>query len=62
MPMWEAPLTLEELTRVWHAVQKPYRLSVSYDVRVIKIDSEIIADRATVRSRDMAMSAGGTNP
>ncbi len=57
-----APLTLEERTRVWHAVQKPYRLSVSYDARVINIDSEVIADRATVRSRDMAMSAGGVSP
>jgi len=32
------PLTLEERTRVWHAIQKPYRLSVIYEVRVVKID------------------------
>ena len=57
-----APLTLEERTRVWHAVQKPYRLSVSYDVRVINIDSEIIDDRASVRSRALAMSTGDVNP
>lgn len=35
-----APLNLEERSRVWHAVQKPYRLSVSYEVRVVNLDSE----------------------
>jgi hypothetical protein len=34
-----APLSLEERTRVWHAVQKPYRLSLSYEVRVVNLDS-----------------------
>ena len=33
------PLTLEERTRVWHSVQKPYRLSVAYEVRVINLDA-----------------------
>jgi hypothetical protein len=36
----QAPLSLEERTRVWHAVQRPYRLSASYEVRVIELDSE----------------------
>jgi hypothetical protein len=35
-----APLSLEERTRVWHAVQKPYRLSLSYEVRVVNLDTE----------------------
>lgn len=35
-----SPLSLEERTRVWHAVQKPYRLSVAYEVRVVDLDSE----------------------
>jgi hypothetical protein len=35
-----SPLSLEERTRVWHSVHKPYRLSVSYEVRVINLDSE----------------------
>jgi hypothetical protein len=34
-----APLSLEERTRVWHAIQKPYHLSVSYEVRVVNLDS-----------------------
>ncbi len=33
------PFPLEERTRVWHAVQKPYRLSLIYKVRVVKLVS-----------------------
>lgn len=36
-----APLSLEERTRVWHSVQRPYRLSVSYDVRVVNVETEV---------------------
>jgi hypothetical protein len=32
-------LTLEELTRVWSALDEPYQLSASYRVQVIRIDS-----------------------
>lgn len=32
-------LSLEELTRIWEALQEPYRLSVCYQVRVTRIDS-----------------------
>jgi hypothetical protein len=32
-------LSLEERTRIWHAVDQPYRISASYDVRVVSIDS-----------------------
>lgn len=51
-----APLTLEEQTRVWHAVQRPYRLSVTYDVRVINIDSEVNKLRRPVQSRNLLPS------
>ncbi len=34
-------MSLEELTRVWNALQTPYRLSVSYEVRVVLIESMI---------------------
>jgi len=34
-----APITLEDRTRVWHSVQKPYRLSLTYEIRVVSIDS-----------------------
>ena len=46
-----APLTLEERTRVWYSVQKPYRLSVSYEVRVANIDPEDDFTTELVRSR-----------
>lgn len=35
------PTTLEELTRIWNALQSPYRLSVCYEVRIALIHSEI---------------------
>lgn len=32
-------LTVEELTRVWNALQSTYQLSVAYKVRVVAVDS-----------------------
>lgn len=32
-------LSLEDLTRVWNALEEPYQLSVTYEVRVAPIDS-----------------------
>ena len=34
------PVSLEELTRVWQALEVPYRLSVCYIARVVIVDSE----------------------
>jgi hypothetical protein len=31
--------TLDELSRVWEALQEPYRLSVCYQVRISRVDS-----------------------
>lgn len=31
--------TIEELAEVWKAMQQPYRLSMCYEVRVVRIDS-----------------------
>jgi hypothetical protein len=53
-----ASLTLEEQTRVWHAVQKPYRLSLTYEVRVIRIDSGDVRVRPPVLSRPLDVAAG----
>jgi hypothetical protein len=36
-------LTLEELTRVWHSLAEPYDLSVSFEVQVVSIDSDLEA-------------------
>lgn len=46
-----SPLSLEERTRVWHAVQRPYRLSVSYEVRVVNLDTEVSERVRPVRQR-----------
>jgi hypothetical protein len=39
--------SLEELTRIWNALTRPYRLSVCYEVRIILVDSA--TERPTVR-------------
>ena len=57
-----APLTLEEQTRVWHAVRKPYRLSLTYHARVINIDSQSVDLHAPIRSRALDKSVGGSRP
>jgi hypothetical protein len=33
--------TLDELSRVWEALQEPYRLSVCYQVRITRVDSTL---------------------
>jgi Pvc16 N-terminal domain len=33
-----APLSLDERSRVWWAIQQPYRLSLNYEVRVVDVD------------------------
>jgi Pvc16 N-terminal domain len=38
------PMTLEELTRIWNALQSPYRLSVCYEVRIALLQSDIRRD------------------
>lgn len=46
------PLTLEERSRVFYAIQQPYRLSLSYQVRVANIDSELDRPVELVRNRN----------
>ncbi|MEV6304247.1 DUF4255 domain-containing protein [Actinoplanes sp. NPDC051861] len=45
-------LTLEELTRVWEALREPYRLSVGYQVRLARVDSNRRTSNARVIERD----------
>ena len=47
-------LTLEELTRIWEALREPYRLSVCYQIRVARVDSQREPPRARVFERDSA--------
>lgn len=53
-----APLTLEEQTRIWHAVQQPYHLSLTYEVRVIRLDSSNVRTSPPVLSRTLDSAVG----
>lgn len=49
-------LTLEELTRVWHALKADYQLSVSYHIQLVEIDSmKDLRRSAPVLKRDAEM-------
>jgi hypothetical protein len=43
--------SIEELAKVWEATHKAYRLSVCFEVRVVKIDSERRPPSGRVRDR-----------
>jgi hypothetical protein len=55
-----ATRTVEELAEVWEAMQQPYRLSVCYEVRVVRIESlrRLPAGRVTERATEFAPVAG----
>jgi Pvc16 N-terminal domain len=53
-----AMLTLEERTRVWSSIQRPYRLSVIYEVRLIELDALDQQLAATVRARRLDVELG----
>ena len=41
------PMSLEEITRVWEALEGSYQLSVSYEVSVVNINPEIEPERVS---------------
>lgn len=46
-----AARTIDELAEVWYAMQQPYRLSVCYEVRTVRIDSQRVLAGGRVRER-----------
>jgi len=44
--------SIEELAKVWEALQKPYRLSICFEVRVVRIDSERALSVGRIEGRD----------
>ena len=44
-------ISLEELTRIWEALQEPYRLSVCYQVRVARVDAGYVPKHARIVER-----------
>jgi hypothetical protein len=51
-------LNLEQLTRIWEALQQPYRLSMCYQVRVTQIDSRRTSINARVVERRTVLASG----
>jgi hypothetical protein len=39
---------VEDATRIWNALEQPYQLSISYEVTLVKIDSEIFESNTPV--------------
>jgi hypothetical protein len=48
-------LDTADLIRIWEAVQNPYRLSVSYVLRTVQIDSQLVEGRQLVTERQFRM-------
>lgn len=48
-----AQLSFEEQTRFWHAVQKKYRVSLTYDVRVVNLEPTRIQSDSLVSDREI---------
>jgi hypothetical protein len=48
-------LDTADLIRIWEAVQRPYRLSVSYVVRTAQIESQLVTDTRVVSERRITM-------
>jgi hypothetical protein len=45
------PISMEDITKLWSAFLRPYRLSVCYEVKVIHIDSERETEGERVRRK-----------
>jgi hypothetical protein len=52
-----AELPLEDLMRVWDAIEKPYRLSTSYVARVVRLDPDDSIDARPVMARRFTYGA-----
>ena len=50
-------LSTEDMMRIWDALDPPYRLSVSYIARLVRLDPDTIADSAPVVATRFAYGA-----
>jgi hypothetical protein len=50
-------LELEDRARVWHAIQRPYRISLVYEVRFVNLDPTGFEIRAPVNTRQLDTAA-----
>jgi hypothetical protein len=49
-------VSLEEVSRIWEALMEPYRLSVCYEVRVMRIASTVVEGVTRIEGRDTRFS------
>lgn len=54
-----AELSTEDMMRIWDALEPPYRLSVSYVGRVVRIDAERTPDTRRVLATRFAVETAG---
>jgi hypothetical protein len=57
-----APITLDDRARVWYAIQKPYRLSLTYEVRVVNLYSQTSSIAAPVSARQVDSNLSSETP
>ena len=53
------PISMEDITKLWTSFARPYHLSVSYEVKVIYIDSERETEAERVRRKQIEYSQFG---
>jgi hypothetical protein len=53
-------LPLDQLSRVWDALREPYRLSVCYEIRVTRVNSQRVTTDARVVERNAGFTTGNT--
>ncbi len=52
-----APMEIDDRSRVWHAIQRPYKLSLIYEVRVVNLNSTRTQTRSPISTRQLDSSA-----
>ncbi len=52
------PISMEDITKLWTSFARPYHLSVSYEVKVIYIDSERETEAERVRRKQIEFTQG----
>ena len=57
-----AELSTEDIMRIWDAVEPPYRLSVSYIARVVRIEADPVPDALAVVASRFSWSDGERQP
>jgi hypothetical protein len=48
-------MQIEDRARIWWAINKPYRLSVNYEVRVVDVDADVTVSSTPVLDRRLVV-------